>query len=172
MSEDEFLQYLSQNKEWIFSGIGVLFLSVIISLAIHFLNKKRRYIVCIRRSDHEDMRAFKIGWSWSAFLFSFFWMSAKGLYDFMSIYFGLIGVLFLHGFILDSLFDTNILHYVSMGVIILFVSTPLFLGLFGNLLVMRKYCHSYNLLSEDHYSPVKQVIASSELDAISILMNK
>lgn len=172
MTEDELLRYILENKEWIFSGIGVLIVSIIISFIIHFLNKKKRYMVCVRRSDHSDMRAFKVGWSWAAFIFSFLWISAKGLYDFMSIYFGLIIVFLLHGFIVDSLFDTNILNYISMVVSIVVISTPLFLGLFGNILVMRKYCHSYNLLSEDHYSPVKQVIANSELDAISILMNK
>ncbi|WP_461633703.1 hypothetical protein [Labilibaculum euxinus] len=36
------MNYILENKEWIFSGIGVLIISLIISLILYFSKKKKQ----------------------------------------------------------------------------------------------------------------------------------
>lgn len=172
MTEDEILLFINENKEWIFSGIGVLLISLLLSVILYLVNSNRRYLICINKSDSNDMRAFKVGLSWSAFIFSFIWVAFKSLYEVQAMFFGLIAIFLLHGYVIDYLFDTEVLKYIVGIIVFIVIITPFLLGIFGNLLVIRKYCHSYNLLSENHYVRVKLVIAKSELDAIAVLMNK
>ncbi len=96
----------------------------------------------------------------------------KGLHEFAFMYFGLIITFSIHAIIIDILFDTQITDVLSVIISCVFLLTPFFLGAFGNLLAIRKHCYSYNFLSENHYVPIKEVIATSELDAISIIINR
>ena len=169
--ESSFYNYLIDNKEWIFSGIGVLVISILVSIFQSSLISQKEYTVC-KHVKTGEYKAFKEGWSWSAFFFSFLWLIWKGLYEIPVLYIIFILCLGIHFSYIDSTFDTNISQWFfsrAVGLTVLFA--PFIIGKFGNFLFMYKYTDPIKIATNNHFDKKRTVLATSEDGAIAIYIN-
>ncbi len=96
----------------------------------------KTYTILERISDN-NIVAIKDGFSWSAFFFHIFWLFYSKLWEFIFTAILILGGLFVHFYIVDYIGNTNLLYYYEKILKFVISYSPIFLGIFGNKLLVR-----------------------------------